>query len=294
MMNIVKRMWLSLLSFILLGVVSANPSIDDSRISEYTTPDTLEFVKSANKNLLKIPTWQIEIYKKHNIDYEKFLTMAMIKNLECSREDGGCDNWSDSWPFQVNIVHWELYQYYKNLIKEKKYYRMFEEQIMFISDRMDRLENSVCSYAKGDVWEMRKCQMINHNGNNKNGFKYNYAKRGIALAKSMEKYKLREFYNAYNNSIDIKYLPFQQNIDRNLNEMIRKINNKRELKIIQKNAIEKEKENLQILTFCGDALKWYQEWQDELTFNYYKEKISQIGKQRKEEIRIIQEQLSLY
>lgn len=294
-MKTFKSLWLTVLSFCFtLGIATVNAAtIDNPRISEYTVPDTLEYVKSAGKNLLKVPTWQIEIYKKHNIDYEKFLTMTIIKNLECSREDGGCDSGADSWPFQVNIVHGELYKYYKNLIKEKKYYKMFEEQIMFISNRIDRLADGVCSYAKWNTWKMRECQMINHNGNNKNGFKYKYAKKGIALAKAMEKYKMKEFYEAYDSVSDIKYLPFKENVDKNLNKMIRKIKNAKELKTVQKDILTQEKENLQVLTFCADALKEYKEGQDELTFNYCKEKIDEIGKKRLAEINLLEENTPL-
>ena len=67
-----------------------------------------------------IPEWKREIYEKLKIPPSYKLILHTINTLECWDENGFCLNSSDSWPFQINQIHWSDYKYSAYLIKQGK------------------------------------------------------------------------------------------------------------------------------------------------------------------------------
>ena len=135
--------------------------------------------------------------------------------------------------------------------------------------------------------------MINHNGNNKNGFKYRYWKRGVTLAKALERYKVEEFYNLYEDWLNLDYLPYKENINKHIEDIKaekQKIQEERRLFFVgsEKNTFwysEKQRELIEktqqvVIDFCTDALKDIDIEKDKDTFEYCADRLKEIIKER--------------
>lgn len=178
----------------------------------YSTPILEQFkFQWRLYNAFQIPKWKIDYYKKHNVWYDDFIIMSVINNLECGREDWACDSWSDVWPFQLNFIHTDGFAHWRKLIKEEKWWELFETQMLWTYNRMKRMDNSFCG-KKPDLRSRLKCQLVMHNWNDKNWFKYTYADKWEMIFDILNKYSIEESYNLVTEWSDLyKYLPFQEN-----------------------------------------------------------------------------------
>jgi len=157
----------------------------------------------------KIPEWKMQIYKKNNIWYFDFLILNVIDNLECWREDWWCVTKSDWWPFQINQIHKEDFRKALNMIKNKEWEKLFEEQMLWTYTRIKNMDQKICAWVKSEI-KRAECQLINHNGNNRNWFKFNYWKAWVKIYNVLHgDYNLRYYYDLIDNNLsDYWYIPY--------------------------------------------------------------------------------------
>jgi len=160
---------------------------------------------TTTRNWFKVPDWKVKIYLKKDIDKNYFLTLSAINNMECGLENGACFNWADAWPFQINQIHRDDFAKSRKMVDKIKSTQdeqimkdLFEYQLDWTVNRLNRLKWSFCSWKTGD--NLTRCMAILHNGNNRkncymNGkyieHKYCYAEWVIKVKRILEdNYKL--------------------------------------------------------------------------------------------------------
>jgi len=154
--------------------------------------------------LYTIPHWKNNIMDKYWLNSRQKIHYHIINtSLECSREDWFCKwgGWADVWPFQINQIHKNEWYYQSiNMINEWKQNELYEYQLKWTIDRMERFKNKwQCSWTETEVY---KCMLVRHNWNTKYNatywqFRYFYAAKWLTakstyLSIIQEKYKATE------------------------------------------------------------------------------------------------------
>jgi len=113
--------------------------------------------------------------------------MLTILNMECGREDWFCmSKTKDCWPFQINVVHKDLYKRCLVKIKKWKKIELFKEQLKFALNWYRNLKKK---YPKKNTKELAKLFFNRYNGSSR------YAKKAIKLREIHKKNFKYLYYN---------------------------------------------------------------------------------------------------
>lgn len=125
----------------------------------------------------------------------QILDLLAIKSMECNRWDWLCywiDN-LDLWPFQINIIHKEMYNYSWELMQNKNSWELFLAQLTFahwkiIGDEERYCDTDAFSYV-GKTYNNEnrfRCLALTYNWHPR--YKYTYADLGWEKREAIKKW----------------------------------------------------------------------------------------------------------
>ena len=86
----------------------------------------------CHSGYLRTPNWKTDMILWQTHDRLEASAMSTIVNMECKRHDGFClSRTNDCWPFQINIVHYDMYRSCLFKIRHGEKEALFREQLTF-------------------------------------------------------------------------------------------------------------------------------------------------------------------
>jgi hypothetical protein len=97
-------------------------------------------------------TWAVTVFDNHYKEMKKkwytktrILDLLAIQSMECNLYNWNCLSSSDVWFFQINQIHRKQYKKSVKLLKQKKYWELYNYQLTYANWLVDSYEKWLCS-----------------------------------------------------------------------------------------------------------------------------------------------------